>query len=162
MATTSSSALTISSSSTLFDGKSPRHSLASSPQCVSLPSLTLQSKNRALKTTTAHCMLLTKACTCLVIHKCCLFIGWCFSGRKIGRNVVAMATGEAPAEVTTTETPEFVKTLQEAVRINLQFYWYISCGWKMEFSQIYWLKISWCLLHSGTKLMINMHWVHWL
>ncbi|KAK6136430.1 hypothetical protein DH2020_029851 [Rehmannia glutinosa] len=34
--------------------------------------------------------------------------------RKIARNVVAMATGEAPAEVATTETPEFVKTIQEA------------------------------------------------
>ncbi|KAL7121684.1 hypothetical protein ACP275_02G195000 [Erythranthe tilingii] len=35
--------------------------------------------------------------------------------RKIGRSVVTMATGEAPAEVVTaTETPEIVKTLQQA------------------------------------------------
>lgn len=40
-----------------------------------------------------------------------------FSGRKIARNVMAMATGEAPAEVATTEVPEIVKTVQEAVRI---------------------------------------------
>lgn len=45
-----------------------------------------------------------------------------FSGRKIARNVVAMATGEAPAEVVaTTETPEIVKTIQEAVRIFALF-----------------------------------------
>ncbi|KAK4418488.1 protein CURVATURE THYLAKOID 1B, chloroplastic [Sesamum alatum] len=35
--------------------------------------------------------------------------------RKIARNVVAMATGEAPAEVVATaETPEIIKTIQEA------------------------------------------------
>lgn len=34
--------------------------------------------------------------------------------RKIARNVIAMATGEAPAEVATVETPEIVKTIQEA------------------------------------------------
>ncbi|KAL3622321.1 hypothetical protein CASFOL_033732 [Castilleja foliolosa] len=36
--------------------------------------------------------------------------------RKTARNVVARATGEAPVEVvdTTTETPEIVKTIQEA------------------------------------------------
>jgi len=47
------------------------------------------------------------------------------SGRKIARNVIGMATTrEAPAaEVATTElaiaeTPEIVKTIQEAVRIS--------------------------------------------
>lgn len=40
-------------------------------------------------------------------------------GRKIARNVIAMATGEAPAEVATVETPEIVKTIQEAVCILL-------------------------------------------
>lgn len=40
------------------------------------------------------------------------------SGRKIARNVVAMATGEAPAEVAATELPEIVKTAQEAVSIS--------------------------------------------
>lgn len=39
------------------------------------------------------------------------------SGRKIARNVKAMATGETSAEVDTTELPEFVKNLQETVRI---------------------------------------------
>jgi hypothetical protein len=40
------------------------------------------------------------------------------SGRKIARNVMAMATGEAPAaEVAVTELPEIVKAVQEAVRI---------------------------------------------
>lgn len=35
--------------------------------------------------------------------------------RKIARNVVSMATGEAPAEVVATaETPEIIKTIQEA------------------------------------------------
>ncbi|XP_061340901.1 protein CURVATURE THYLAKOID 1B, chloroplastic [Gastrolobium bilobum] len=90
MASTSSSALTISSSSTLVDGKAPRQSQASSTQCVSLPTLPpppLQSQNRPWKTTT-YC-------------------------RKIARNVMAMATGDA-TEVATTEVPEFVKTLQEA------------------------------------------------
>ncbi|XP_027334980.1 protein CURVATURE THYLAKOID 1B, chloroplastic-like isoform X2 [Abrus precatorius] len=91
MATTSSSALTISSSTTLVDGKAPRQSPSTTPQCVSLPTLPpppLQSHNRSWKTT-VYC-------------------------RKIARNVMAMATGEAPAEVAATELPEFVKTLQEA------------------------------------------------
>ncbi|CAN6710679.1 unnamed protein product [Malus baccata var. baccata] len=90
MASTSST-LSISSSSTLVDAKAPRHSAASSPQCVTLPTLPpppVQSQNRAGKTT-AYC-------------------------RKIARNVMAMATGEAPAEVATAEPPEIVKTVQEA------------------------------------------------
>ncbi|KAK7294578.1 hypothetical protein RJT34_17467 [Clitoria ternatea] len=91
MASTSS-ALTISSSSTLVDGKAPRQS-PTSPQCVSLPTLPtlppplVQTQNRSWKTT-ANC-------------------------RKSARNVMAMATGEAPAEVAPTEVPEFVKTIQE-------------------------------------------------
>ncbi|XP_057454943.1 protein CURVATURE THYLAKOID 1B, chloroplastic-like [Lotus japonicus] len=48
MAATSSSALTISSSSTLLDGKAPRQPPSASPQCVSFP------QNRQLKTT-VHC-----------------------------------------------------------------------------------------------------------
>ena len=59
--------------------------------------------------------------------------GLLLSGRKIARNVMAMATtGEAPAaappppmvatagtaELATVETPEFVKTIQQAVRIS--------------------------------------------
>ncbi|KAG5036793.1 hypothetical protein JHK82_017576 [Glycine max] len=86
MASTSS-ALTISSSSTLLDGKAPRQSPAASPQCVSLPPPPLHSQNRSWKTT-AYC-------------------------RKVARKVMAMATGEAPAEATPTEVPEIVKTLQE-------------------------------------------------
>ncbi|KAB1219936.1 Protein CURVATURE THYLAKOID 1B, chloroplastic [Morella rubra] len=90
MASTSST-LTLSSSSTLVDGKAPRQSGAASPQCVTLPTLPpppVQSQNRPGKTA-----------------------GSC---RKIARNVVAMATGEAPAEVAATELPEIVKTAQEA------------------------------------------------
>uniref|UniRef100_I1MKB5 Cyanobacterial aminoacyl-tRNA synthetase CAAD domain-containing protein n=1 Tax=Glycine max TaxID=3847 RepID=I1MKB5_SOYBN len=86
MASTSS-ALTISSSSTLHDCKAPRQSPAASPQCVSLPSPLLHSQNCSWKTT-AYC-------------------------RSIARNVMAMATGEAPAEAAPTEVPEIVKTLQE-------------------------------------------------
>ncbi|KAK0580286.1 hypothetical protein LWI29_000332 [Acer saccharum] len=91
MASTSSSTLSISSSSTLVDVKAPRQSAAASPQCVTLPTLPpppVQTQNRPWKTT-AYC-------------------------RKIARNVMAMATGEAPAEVAATELPEIAKTVQEA------------------------------------------------
>lgn len=43
-------------------------------------------------------------------------------GRKIARNVIAMATGEAPAEVATAETPEIVKAALEAVRSFFFFF----------------------------------------
>ncbi|QCE02481.1 protein CURVATURE THYLAKOID 1B, chloroplastic-like [Vigna unguiculata] len=86
MASTSS-ALTISSSSTLFDGKAPRNSPPLSPQCVTLPLPNFHSQNRSWKTSA-------------------------YNG-KIARNVMAMATGEAPAEASSTEVPEIVKTLQE-------------------------------------------------
>ncbi|KAK7258435.1 hypothetical protein RIF29_24012 [Crotalaria pallida] len=100
MASTTSSTLTISSSSTLVDGKAPRQSsAATTPQCVSLPTLpppTVNSQSRPWKPTS-----------------------FC---RKIARNVMAMASvGEATSEVvagvTTSEPielPEFVKTIQEA------------------------------------------------
>ncbi|KAJ7963409.1 protein CURVATURE THYLAKOID 1B, chloroplastic [Quillaja saponaria] len=93
MATTSST-LTLSSSSTLIDGKAPRQSPAASTQSVTLPTLPpppMHSQNRPWKTT-AYC-------------------------RKFARNVMAMATGEAPAatEVAANiELPEIVKTIQEA------------------------------------------------
>ncbi|KAK2420386.1 protein CURVATURE THYLAKOID 1B, chloroplastic [Trifolium repens] len=67
-------------------------SLASAPQCVSLsslPSVPLLSHNHALKTNSLY--------------------------RKIGRDVIVMATGDAPAE---TEVPEFVKTLQDADEVS--------------------------------------------
>ncbi|KAF8412049.1 hypothetical protein HHK36_000002 [Tetracentron sinense] len=90
MASTSTT-LSVSPSSTLI-GQSP----AASPQCVSLPALSpplLPSPNRPqgrdTSKSTAYC-------------------------RKISRNVVAMATGEAPAEAVATELPEIVKTVQEA------------------------------------------------
>ncbi|XP_022759625.1 protein CURVATURE THYLAKOID 1B, chloroplastic [Durio zibethinus] len=97
MASASSTSLSISSSSTLVDAKAPRQPTAASPQCVTLPTLPpppVQSQNRPWKTT-AYC-------------------------RKIARNVMAMATGEAmatteaPVEVATAELPEIVKTVQEA------------------------------------------------
>ncbi|GMI98493.1 CURVATURE THYLAKOID 1B, PLASTID TRANSCRIPTIONALLY ACTIVE 8 [Hibiscus trionum] len=97
MASASSNALSIPSSSTLVDAKAPRQSTTASPPCVTLPTLPpppVQSQSRARKTT-AYC-------------------------RKIARNVMAMATGEAlatreapPVEIAPTETPEFIKTLQQ-------------------------------------------------
>ncbi|EOX95574.1 Photosystem I P subunit isoform 4, partial [Theobroma cacao] len=83
-------ALSISSSSTRVDAKAPRQTTAASPQCVTLPTLPpppVQSQSRPWKTT-AYC-------------------------RKIARNVMAMATGEAPAEVATAEMPEIVKTIRD-------------------------------------------------
>ncbi|KAL2461419.1 Protein CURVATURE THYLAKOID 1B [Abeliophyllum distichum] len=93
MASTTSTPLSLSSSSTLIDTKTTtRQSAAASSQWVALPTLPpppVQSQSRAAKTTAY--------------------------GRKIARNVVALATGEAPAEVvTTTELPEIVKTIQES------------------------------------------------
>ncbi|XVF80327.1 hypothetical protein PTKIN_Ptkin15bG0061600 [Pterospermum kingtungense] len=91
MASASSNALSVTSSSTFVDSKAPRQTTGGSPQCVTLPTLPpppVQSHTRPWKTT-AYC-------------------------RKIARNVMAMATGEAPAEVATGELPEIVKTVQEA------------------------------------------------
>ncbi|XP_010507967.1 PREDICTED: protein CURVATURE THYLAKOID 1B, chloroplastic [Camelina sativa] len=95
----------VSSSSTIIDARAPpsrqpSSASASSPSCISLPTLPpppIQSQNRAAKAT-AYC-------------------------RKIVRNVVTRATtevGEAPATTTTTtdadstELPEIVKTAQQA------------------------------------------------
>ncbi|ESQ39327.1 hypothetical protein EUTSA_v10001663mg [Eutrema salsugineum] len=86
--------LSISSSSTIIDSRAPpRQASASSPSCISLPTLPpppLQSQSRAAKAT-AYC-------------------------RKIVRNVVTKSTGDVPAttETDTTELPEIVKTAQEA------------------------------------------------
>ncbi|GKU87846.1 hypothetical protein SLEP1_g2180 [Rubroshorea leprosula] len=90
MASSSSTTLSISSSSTLVDVKARRRPTATSPQCVTIPTLPpppTPSQTRPWKTTA-----------------CC---------RKIARNVMAMATGEASAEVAATELPEIVKTVQE-------------------------------------------------
>jgi hypothetical protein len=43
------------------------------------------------------------------------------SGRKMARNVIAMATGDATAELTSTELPEIVKQVQEAVSFSTHF-----------------------------------------
>ncbi|KAG6786935.1 hypothetical protein D5086_005149 [Populus alba] len=91
MASTSSTPLSISSSSGLIDAKASRQSAVASPQCVSLPTLPpppVQPQNRPWKAAT-YC-------------------------RKIARNVMTMATGEAPVEVASAELPEIVKTVQEA------------------------------------------------
>ncbi|KAL9360163.1 hypothetical protein Peur_048286 [Populus x canadensis] len=91
MASTSSTPLSISSSSSLIDAKASRQSAVASPQCVSLPTLPpppVQPRNRPWKAA-AYC-------------------------RKIARNVMTMATGEAPVAVASTELPEIVKTVQEA------------------------------------------------
>ncbi|CAL0302199.1 unnamed protein product [Lupinus luteus] len=97
MASTSSSTLTISSSTTLVDGKVSRKSQATTPKCVTLPTQTHSWNSTSF---------------CLV------------SGGKFARNVMAMASstaGEVTTEaVTTTETlepielPNFVKTIQQA------------------------------------------------
>ncbi|KAJ6404442.1 hypothetical protein OIU84_012601 [Salix udensis] len=91
MASTSSTPLSISSSSSLIDARVSRQSAATSPQCVSLPTLPpppVQPQNRPWKAA-AYC-------------------------RKIARNVMTMATGEVPVEVASTELPEIVMTVQEA------------------------------------------------
>ena len=57
MASSSSSALTISSSSTLVDAKAPRQLAGASPQCVTLPTLpppSVQAQKRPWKST-AYC-----------------------------------------------------------------------------------------------------------
>ncbi|XAR53908.1 hypothetical protein NMG60_11028846 [Bertholletia excelsa] len=92
MASTTSTPLSLStsSSSTIIDAKAPRQLGAGTSQCVTLPTFPpppVQSQSRASKTTT-YC-------------------------RKIARNVIALATGEAPAEVAATEVPDVVKTIQE-------------------------------------------------
>ncbi|KAK4723250.1 hypothetical protein R3W88_026029 [Solanum pinnatisectum] len=98
MASTTSPSLSLSSSSTLVDGKTTRQSAAvASSQCVTLPTLTPPPavQSRAARTT-AYC-------------------------RKIARNVAAMATStgevataEATGETATTELPsELVQKIQE-------------------------------------------------
>ncbi|XP_057979803.1 protein CURVATURE THYLAKOID 1B, chloroplastic isoform X2 [Malania oleifera] len=92
----SATSLPASSSSTLVDGgKAPSRQppAAAPPQCVTLSTLAplpLQSQSRTGWKTTAY-------------------------GRKIARNVVALATGEAPAEVAgPPELQDILKTVQEA------------------------------------------------
>jgi hypothetical protein len=88
-----------------------------------------------------------------------------FLDRKIGRDVIVMATGDAPAE---TEVPEFVKTRQDAVRIPISFVIFLVI--KVEFVFVFFQFVTYLKLlydfvgfiYSGTKLMINMQWVHWL
>lgn len=61
---------------------------------------------------------------------------------------MAMATGEAPAEVAATELPEFVKTVQEAVSFcNLLTFTIFYCDFMTR---------SHPLMYSGTKLKISM------
>ncbi|KAF8106968.1 hypothetical protein N665_0129s0037 [Sinapis alba] len=96
------SSLSVSSSSTIIDSRAPppssRQASASSPSCISLP--TLQSQTRAASKATAYC-------------------------RKIVRNVLTRAADvevaattqvEAPPATNTTEAelPDIVKTVQEA------------------------------------------------
>ncbi|KAI3444345.1 hypothetical protein Pfo_001010 [Paulownia fortunei] len=102
--TTTSTPLSLSSSSALINAKAPPRpqAAAAASQCVSLAT-----PLRRLPPFT-HTPTLPRLLPIIPSHLM-------FSGRKIARNVVAMATGEAPAEVVaTTETPEIVKTIQEA------------------------------------------------
>ncbi|TKY61191.1 CURVATURE THYLAKOID 1B [Spatholobus suberectus] len=87
MASTSSSALSISSSSTLVDGKAPRQSPASSPQCVSLPT-------RPWKTTAFCCKI-------------------AYNVMAMATTREAPPAEVAPTELIVVEPPEFVKTIQE-------------------------------------------------
>ncbi|KAK6920424.1 Cyanobacterial aminoacyl-tRNA synthetase, CAAD domain [Dillenia turbinata] len=90
--TASTSTLPLSSSSSaIIDGKGPHHQPpAASLPTIPLPPTALQSaQTRSASKTASYC-------------------------RKNARNVVAMATGEAPAEVAAPELPEIVKTIQEA------------------------------------------------
>lgn len=83
-----STTLSLSSPSTLVDTKLARQL----PQCVSLPSLPpppLPSHNQRSWKSTAYC-------------------------RKIARNVIARATGEAPTDVASMDMPEMVRTIQDA------------------------------------------------
>jgi len=127
MASTSSTPLSISSSSILIDAKASRQSAVASPQCVSLPTPPpppVQPRNRPWKAA-AYCesqIIHIHVDTSHYISDTQMF---CFihsdfqfliSGRKIARNVMTMATGEAPVAVASTELPEIVKTVQEAVR----------------------------------------------
>ncbi|XP_047336851.1 protein CURVATURE THYLAKOID 1B, chloroplastic [Impatiens glandulifera] len=87
--TTSSTPLSLSSSSSSTLRQS---SALPSSQCMTLPTLSppVPSLSRpSYRNAAAYC-------------------------RKIARNVVSMATGDAPAEIGVAETPEILKTVQEA------------------------------------------------
>ncbi|KAJ6955664.1 Thylakoid membrane phosphoprotein 14 kDa [Populus alba x Populus x berolinensis] len=125
MASTSSTPLSISSSSSLIDAKASRQSAVASPQCVSLPTLPpppVQPQNRPWKAATycesriIHIHVDTSHCISDTQMFCFIHSDFRFliSGRKIARNVMTMATGEAPVEVASAELPEIVKTVQEA------------------------------------------------
>ncbi|XP_031390122.1 protein CURVATURE THYLAKOID 1B, chloroplastic [Punica granatum] len=131
--TTSSSALSLSSSSTLVDGKPPLH-LQPPSQCVSLPpfpsSQQVHQQHRSTWKSTAYCappaappftppasasfffsIHYSRSVAMYIDHFVLLFS---LPGGKIARNVMALATGEAPAEVAATELPVIFKTVKEA------------------------------------------------
>ncbi|KAG9142158.1 hypothetical protein Leryth_007600 [Lithospermum erythrorhizon] len=85
MASTISAPLSLFSSSVAVDSNCSRQSANAPPSCVTLPAPSLPLHSHAARTNACY--------------------------RKITRNVVAMATGEAEAE--TVETPEIVKTIQQ-------------------------------------------------
>ncbi|KAK5783665.1 hypothetical protein PVK06_038178 [Gossypium arboreum] len=147
MASASSNSLSISPSSTLVDAKAPRQPTAASPQCVTLPTLPpppVQSQSRPWKTT-AYCKFIDYLYHTLDMHQLVYQMVFpLFAGRKIARNVMAMATGEtlatreAPTEVTPTELTEFINKIQETVRISshvlfISLFLYLltthACGW---------------------------------
>ncbi|KAK2361184.1 DNA primase, large subunit family [Trifolium repens] len=93
-------------------------SLASSPQCVSLsslPSVPLLSHNHALKTNSHY--------------------------RKIGRDVIVMATGDAPAE---TEVPDVIALWGSTGLISVGMEEGLDC--KLLFL-VKMLNITWVSLH---------------
>ena len=72
---------------------------------------------------------------------------------------MAMATGEAPAEVAVTELPEIVKTVQEAVSLSmfLEFNYIFLCI--SEFRNLSDTN-DLLLVSSGRKWKINMQCLH--
>ncbi|KAK4751649.1 hypothetical protein SAY87_020447 [Trapa incisa] len=92
--TTPSSSLSLSSSTTLLDGKPPHH-FRSPNQCVSLPALPALPFSQAHQ---QHCSTWKPSAYC----------------RKIARNIKAFATGEATPDVTVAELPEIFKTMKNA------------------------------------------------
>ncbi|KAI4369810.1 hypothetical protein MLD38_018214 [Melastoma candidum] len=88
MASTSapSSALSLPPSSILAEGKAPSRQ---SPQSIPLPSLPPPSQSWSWKQPTLYC-------------------------RKVARDVMAMATGEVTAEVTSLELSDALRTVKEA------------------------------------------------
>lgn len=70
---------------------------------------------------------------------------------------MVMATGDAQAEVDSTELPEFVKSIQETVRLfNVYDMIYKSFFNVTSNYYYYYMILLVAYIYSGTKWMINM------